>query len=191
MNPTMQLLYQGRHPQAVLVAASFAHAAEALNALFNQEIWARDEDLAANVDDATVDMDSETWREELRYVEQENKAEKARKAAAGQTTPTRLQWRAPTETLRGPCTLWKETHTTGAQVDDINSARRAVGWAPLSSEEASRLTVTYTVYILVCAVPSLIDQDFQVLTRIADRHNCTLGAEAIDSTLLVQIAFTR
>lgn len=161
METVNQPAYQARHPNAVLVTPDFPHCAAALNALFAHDIWERDEDTKDTTGDE-VD----------------------------------LRWRAPTETLRGPCSLWKETH-------EVSDAQRALAWQradpPQSSEAAAtdekpaerELPSTYTAYKLVCEVDTLLDTDLQVLTRIADRHNCSLGVEAINSKVLIQLALVR
>lgn len=182
MNLTNQPAYQACHPNAVLVTPDFPHCAAALNALFANDIWERDEDTKDTTGDE-VDLSTDEALKNFR-------------AGPAEKTRERLRWRAPTETLRGPCSLWKETHK-------VFDEQRALMWqradplqssegAPLDEKPADRdLPSTYTAYKLVCEVDTLLDTDLQVLTRIADRHNCALGFEAINSKVLIQLALVR
>lgn len=181
MNLTNQPAYQARHPNAVFVTPEFPHGAAALNALFDRDMWERDEDVDTGIADETIDIDTEEGREGLRRVAREPKP--LRRAA--------LRWRAPVETLKGPCSLWKETHTVTPEVEAINASRAYAGLPPLAADHPSLQPKSYTAYKLVCEVNNLLDGDFQTLTRIADRHNCSLGAEAIGDKVLLQLAFVR
>lgn len=73
----------------------------------------------------------------------------------------------------------------------INAARSFGGLPPLTADHPDLQPKTYTAYKLVCEVDNLLDGDFQTLTRIADRHNCSLGAEALGDKVLLQLAFVR
>lgn len=195
MNDVQIKVYQQRHPAATLITESFPHCAAALNAMFGHDVWVRDEDLPAAVVDETLDISTPEGVERLRTIVKEDRFSIPPTRRASDNTEgvvSRLvAWRAPTETLSGPCTLWRETRTVRHDVDEVNAIRAFTGQPLLTEAEVGGLTKDYTVYILVCVIDNLLDGDFQTLTRIADRHHCALGAEAVDSKLLVQIAFTR
>lgn len=62
MNLTNQPVYQARHPESVLVTPEFPHGAAALNALFDRDMWERDEDVGTGMADETIDIDTEVGR---------------------------------------------------------------------------------------------------------------------------------
>lgn len=180
-----QAAYQSRHPNAVLVTPEFPHCAAALNALFANDAWERDEDINDTIGEE-VDLSTD-------------EALKNFHAGPGEKTSHRLRWRAPIETLRGPCSLWKETHeVTSTQTALMATLRERRNEAPPASvddaerpAEAPPLPKSYTAYKLVCEVDNLLDGDFQTLTHIADHHNCSFGIEAMGDKVLIQLAFVR
>lgn len=181
MNLTNQSAYQARHPNAVLVTPEFPHCAAALNALFNGDMWERDEDVDTGMSDEVIDLDAPEGREGMRAAE---------RAPRGRPS-SKLRWRAPTETLRGPASLWKETQEVKPDVESINAARKYGGLDPLPADHPELQPKSYTAYKLVFEVDRLIDGDFQTITRIADRHNVSCGVEAVGDKVLLQLAFVR
>lgn len=177
MNLTNQPTYQARHPKSVLVTPEFPHCAAALNALFARDMWERDEDINDMIGDE-VDLT-------------EDAALKGFKAGRPEQTSGQLRWRAPTETLRGPCSLWKETQEVKPDAESINASRAYGGMPPLPADHPELQPKTYTAYKLVCELDRLIDSDFQTITRIADRHNASYGVEAVGDKVLLQLAFVR
>lgn len=155
MNLTNQSAYQARHPKSVLVTPEFPHCAAALNALFANDAWKCDEDINVMLDDE-VDLSTDEALKNFR---------------AGPAV-----WRAPTETLRGPCSLWKE-------IQEVKS--------PPPANPSEIQSKSYTTYKLVCEVDRFIYGDLQSITHIADRHNCSFGIEAMGDKVLIQLAFVR
>lgn len=175
MQISHQAEYQARHPNSVLVEAEFPSCASALNALFGRRVWEGDYEVQA-VSDEEVILDTEEDVKQFRAGKKENYAP---------------LWRAPEENFRGPFSLWRETLPVTANREALNIIRQLKGLPLLKEGAPETEPTTYTAYILVCEMGRLLDGDLQVLTRIADRHNLSLGVEALGGNVLVQLAFVR
>lgn len=177
--------YLARHPNAELLEPEYPHCGAALNALFGRDVWIRDED----IEDAAEEL--EECGDDLRVNRGVTpEAARARRAKAAMV-PGRLQWRAPVETFSGPCSLWRETHSAVPDREGINQLRAQVGEEPLPADAPELQPRTYTAYTLICAVDKLGDADFQVLVRMCDRHNLSLGVSALDNKVLVHLSLVR
>lgn len=181
MSPEARSIYQARHPNSVLVTPEFPHCAAALNALFDGDMWERDEDVDNGMLSEEVDLSSDEALKNFR-------------AGPAEKTSQRLRWRAPTETLRGPASLWKETHEVTPTETALMAALRAQrDDGAVDAEEAAKTPPpqSYTAYKLVFELDRLTDSDFQTITRLADRHNASMGVEAAGDKILLQLAFVR
>lgn len=175
--------YLARNPNAELIEAEYPHCGAALNALFGREVWIRDED----IEEAPMEEGDDDLRPNLGAAPEEVEARRQRLAPCKH----KLQWRAPIETLSGPCTLWRETHAVLPDRDAINLFRAHNGTGPLPEGAPELQPQSYTAYTLVCAVDKLGDADFQLFTRMCDRHNLSLGIMAASSKVLVQLSMVR
>ena len=181
MTPEDLATYKARHPNEVLLTPSFSNAAAALNALFDRDLWECDSDVDELDSDESIDIDSKAGTEAL---SQSVKGARTKKE-------DHFRWRAPSETLRGPCTLWRETMDVTPNAGMINAVRVSAGPPPLRPEDPELQPRSYTVYKLVCEVDQVTDADMQVLQRLADRHNLALGFQALWNMVLIQLAFVR
>lgn len=183
MSPELIGTYRARHPNAVLIESEYPHCAAALNALFGREVWVRDEDI---VDDEPQEMEVTDDNRVVPVAPREG-------ALVGPRDIGRLpwQWRAPTETLSGPCSLWREEHVVVPNREEINALRAQLKQPMLPDDSPHFQPKSYTAYTLVCAVDKLGDADFQLFTRMCDRHNLSLGVASAGDKVLVQLAVVR